>query len=104
MTKGIWIGILLHIFQIALFAIGIAGASMIPVESVREDWQIGLLYLPFLMGFTQLLYMIPAMLIFWHKQPAVTKGIAVVTAGGIVLNIAFLHWLHNWITELFRPR
>ena len=83
MITGLVIGVALHTLQIVVFALYIVGVNLAPA-SRQSYWQFTILYLPFLMGFTQLLYMIPAMLIFRPKQPTISIGIAIVTVVGVV--------------------
>ncbi len=94
MGKGILIGILLHGFQILIFVLALVIVPMLPSKQ-----QASLAYLPvivpFWAGITQLMYMIPAILIFRRRgQTDVAKGITIVAAIGFLLNSSCLGMLY----------
>jgi len=63
MGKGILVGFLLHFCQIILFmAYGIT-ASRVPSSALQNQVNFSVLYLPFLVGSTQLIYMFPAVIL-----------------------------------------
>jgi len=95
MAKGILVGILLHGFQLVIITIMFAVAASMPGKS-GESIGYSAVAAPFVCGATQLLYMIPAILIYRRKgRTDVAKGITIVAAITLLLNASCfgLLWL-----------
>ncbi len=97
MAKGIGIGVLLHSFQLVIMMVIFGIAANMPGKS-GEAMGYYAIAAPFVMGATQLIYMLPAILIYRHRgRPDVAKGIAIVTAVTFLLNASCfgLLWLSS---------
>ena len=95
MGKGILIGCLLHFFQLVIMAIMFAIAANMPGKS-GESLGYSAIAAPFVAGATQILYMLPAILIYRSKgRPDIAKGILIVAAITLLLNASCfgLMWL-----------
>ncbi len=95
MLKGFVLGILLHVCQIGVFYAYGVFVSFLPAGSRQNEWSFAFLYLPFLIGLTQLVYMVPAIALLWRNNRQIAKGVMLVAALTFLLNATCLGFLFS---------